>query len=91
MVGTDSSGGSVQTGRSRRRARQHRVTPATRLCRHGTKIAVASVATPASSQLLGRWYVMRYAPFAFSIAQCAIPAGILLTAVANQGCAGRSR
>ena len=40
---------------------------------------VASVATPASSQLLGRWSVMRYAPFAFSIAQCAIPAGILLT------------
>src|SRR6516164_6124027 len=34
---------------------------------------------PASSQLLGRWSVMRYAPFAFSIAQCAIPAGILLT------------
>src|ERR1700739_3439565 len=40
---------------------------------------VASVATPASSQLLGRWSVMRYAPFAFSIAQRAIPAGILLT------------
>jgi hypothetical protein len=40
---------------------------------------VASVATPASSQLLGRWSVKRYAPFAFSIAQCAIPAGILLT------------
>lgn len=40
---------------------------------------VASVATPASSQLLGRWSVMRYAPFAFAIAQCAIPAGILLT------------
>ena len=40
---------------------------------------VAAVATPASSQLLGRWSVMRYAPFAFSIAQCAIPAGILLT------------
>jgi len=40
---------------------------------------VASVATPASSQLLGRWSVMGYAPFAFSIAQCAIPAGILLT------------
>ena len=40
---------------------------------------VASVATPASSQLLGRWSVTRYAPFAFSIAQCAIPAGILLT------------
>lgn len=40
---------------------------------------VASVATPASSQLLGRWSVRRYAPFAFSIAQCAIPAGILLT------------
>jgi MFS family permease len=30
-------------------------------------------------QLLGRWSVKRYAPFAFSIAQCAIPAGILLT------------
>lgn len=40
---------------------------------------VASVATPASSQLLGRWAVKRYAPLAFSIAQCAIPAGILLT------------
>jgi hypothetical protein len=40
---------------------------------------VAAVATPASSQLLGRWSVRRYAPFAFSIAQCAIPAGILLT------------
>ena len=40
---------------------------------------VASVATPASSQLLGRWSVRRYAPFAFSVAQCAIPAGILLT------------
>ncbi len=40
---------------------------------------VASVATPASSQLLGRWSVTRYTPFAFSIAQCAIPAGILLT------------
>jgi Major Facilitator Superfamily len=40
---------------------------------------VAAVATPASSQLLGRWSVTRYAPFAFSIAQCAIPAGILLT------------
>ena len=40
---------------------------------------VAAVATPASSQLLGRWSVKRYAPFAFSIAQCAIPAGILLT------------
>jgi MFS family permease len=40
---------------------------------------VASVATPASSQLLGRWSVRRYAPFAFAIAQCAIPAGILLT------------
>src|ERR1700735_809118 len=39
---------------------------------------VAAVATPASSQLLGRWSVRRYAPFAFSIAQCAIPAGILL-------------
>src|ERR1043165_2425237 len=30
---------------------------------------VAAVATPASSQLLGRWSVKRYAPFAFSIAQ----------------------
>jgi MFS family permease len=40
---------------------------------------VAAVATPASSQLLGRWSVRRYAPFAFAIAQCAIPAGILLT------------
>src|SRR5271156_6721978 len=40
---------------------------------------IAAVATPASSQLLGRWSVKRYAPFAFSIAQCAIPAGILLT------------
>ena len=40
---------------------------------------VAAVATPASSQLLGHWSVKRYAPFAFSIAQCAIPAGILLT------------
>ena len=40
---------------------------------------VAAVATPASSQLLGRWSARRYAPFAFSIAQCAIPAGILLT------------
>ncbi len=40
---------------------------------------VAAVATPASSQLLGRWSINRYAPFAFSIAQCAIPAGILLT------------
>ena len=40
---------------------------------------VAAVATPASSQLLGRWSVRRYAPFAFSVAQCAIPAGILLT------------
>ena len=39
---------------------------------------VSAVATPASSQLLGRWAVRRYAPFAFSIAQTAIPAGILL-------------
>jgi MFS family permease len=39
---------------------------------------VAAVATPASSQLLGRWAVRRYAPFAFSITQTAIPAGILL-------------
>jgi hypothetical protein len=39
---------------------------------------VAAVATPASSQLLGRWTVRRYAPFAFSITQTAIPAGILL-------------
>src|SRR5580704_14727729 len=28
---------------------------------------VASVATPASSQLLGHWSVKRYAPFAFSM------------------------
>jgi Major Facilitator Superfamily len=39
---------------------------------------VAAVATPASSQLLGRWAVRPYAPFAFSITQTAIPAGILL-------------
>ncbi|HEY1413762.1 MAG TPA: MFS transporter [Rhodopila sp.] len=39
---------------------------------------VAAVATPASSQLPGRWAVRRYAPFAFSITQTAIPAGILL-------------
>lgn len=39
---------------------------------------IAAVATPASSQLLGRWAVRRYAPFAFSVAQTAIPAGILL-------------
>lgn len=39
---------------------------------------IAAVATPASSQLLGRWSIRRYAPFAFSIAQTAIPAGILL-------------
>ena len=39
---------------------------------------IAAVATPASSQLLGRWAVRKYAPFAFSIAQTAIPAGILL-------------
>src|ERR1051326_819280 len=39
---------------------------------------VAAVATPASSHLLGRWSVRRYAPFAFSITQTAIPAGILL-------------
>lgn len=39
---------------------------------------IAAVATPASSQLLGRWSVRRYAPFAFSVAQTAIPAGILL-------------
>ena len=39
---------------------------------------VAAVATPASSQLLGRWSVRRYAPFAFSITQTAIPSGILL-------------
>ncbi len=38
----------------------------------------AAVATPASSQLLGRWAVRRYAPFAFSITQTAIPAGILI-------------
>jgi hypothetical protein len=39
---------------------------------------IAAVATPASSQMLGRWSVRRYAPFAFSITQTAIPAGILL-------------
>jgi len=39
---------------------------------------IAAVATPASSQLLGRWAVRRYAPFAFSVTQTAIPAGILL-------------
>jgi hypothetical protein len=39
---------------------------------------IAAVATPASSQLLGRWAVRRYAPFAFSITQTAIPTGILL-------------
>ena len=39
---------------------------------------VAAVATPASSQLLGRWALRRYAPFAFSITQTAIPTGILL-------------
>lgn len=39
---------------------------------------VAAVATPASSQLLGRWAVRRYAPFAFSVAQTAVPVGILL-------------
>jgi MFS family permease len=39
---------------------------------------IAAVATPASSQLLGKWAVRRYAPFAFSITQTAIPAGILL-------------
>lgn len=39
---------------------------------------IAAVATPASSQLLGRWAIRRYAPFAFSITQTAIPAGILL-------------
>src|ERR1700722_9309872 len=39
---------------------------------------IAAVATPASSQLLGRWAVRRYAPFAFSITQTAVPAGILL-------------
>ena len=40
--------------------------------------SIAAVATPASSQLLGRWAIRRYAPFAFSITQTAIPAGILL-------------
>src|ERR1700745_1035174 len=40
---------------------------------------VASVATPARSQLLGGRACRRYRPFAVSIAQCAIPAGILLT------------
>jgi MFS family permease len=39
---------------------------------------IAAVATPASSQMLGRWAVRRYAPFAFSITQTAIPVGILL-------------
>jgi MFS family permease len=39
---------------------------------------VAAVATPASSQLLGRWAVRRYAPFAFSVTQTAIPADLLL-------------
>ena len=39
---------------------------------------IAAVATPASSQLLGRWAVRRWAPFAFSITQTAIPVGILL-------------
>ena len=39
---------------------------------------IAAVATPASSQLLGRWAVRRYAPLAFSVTQTAIPAGILL-------------
>lgn len=39
---------------------------------------IAAVATPASSQMLGRWAVRRYAPFAFSVTQTAIPAGILL-------------
>src|SRR3954454_21510691 len=39
---------------------------------------IAAVATPASSQLLGRWSIRRYAPFAFSVTQTAIPAGILL-------------
>jgi MFS family permease len=39
---------------------------------------IAAVATPASSQLLGRWSIRRYAPFAFSITQTAIPAGILV-------------
>lgn len=39
---------------------------------------IAAVATPASSQMLGRWAVRRYAPFAFSITQTAIPAGILI-------------
>jgi MFS family permease len=39
---------------------------------------IAAVATPASSQLLGRWSIRRYAPFAFSVTQTAIPVGILL-------------
>jgi MFS family permease len=39
---------------------------------------IAAVATPASSQMLGRWSIRRYAPFAFSITQTSIPAGILL-------------
>ena len=40
---------------------------------------ISAVATPASSQLLGRWAVRRYAPFAFSITQTSIPVGILLS------------
>jgi nitrate/nitrite transporter NarK len=36
------------------------------------------VATPASSHLLGRWAVRRYAPLAFSVTQTAVPVGILL-------------
>src|SRR6201999_2517915 len=40
--------------------------------------ATAAVAPPASSQLLSRWAVRRYASFAFSVTQTAIPAGILL-------------
>jgi MFS family permease len=47
-------------------------------CRRLIGNGIAAVATPASSQLLGRWAVRRYAPFAFSVTQTAIPAGILL-------------
>ena len=48
---------------------------------------VAAVATPASSQLLGKWAVRRYAPFAFSVTQTAIPAGILLGGFLGPGLA----
>src|SRR6202012_1728163 len=39
---------------------------------------IAAGAPAAGSPLLGRWAIRRYAPFAFSITQTAIPAGILL-------------